>query len=299
MEDVNQTKNQNKVEEDDEEFGKETVGRTFAYSASVLTQIFWMFVTTLLLISDNHHGHQAWWDIAYLVEDVEGQATKPSISPWEATNHATGKLIPCLLLPLLIIIPPIFRRRKYRVFSTLVLCSLGLLLQALHLISSLVWAAEAEIESLKVRVPELLLREVIAAVQAALLGFVLHTTYRAWREGKPANIAVDINQSCLHGAHVCLVVLSAVAVINSSSKFVSGLLPLSLFTMLLLVQLRHYATSHTGFFTRQRAISTINKFVKEFPLTKIEKDLIKKPQTERVIDNMLTKPLYPRNLCPC
>ena len=27
-------------------------------------------------------------------------------------------------------------------------------------------------------------------------------------------------QSCLHGAHVCLVVLSAVAVINSSSKYV-------------------------------------------------------------------------------
>ena len=82
-------------------------------------------------------------------------------------------------------------------------------------------------------------------------------------------------------------------------RYVSNILPLSLFTMLLLVQLRHYATSHIGFFTRQRAISTMNKFVKEFSLTKIEKDLIKKPQTERVIDNMLTKPLYPRNLCPC
>ena len=82
-------------------------------------------------------------------------------------------------------------------------------------------------------------------------------------------------------------------------RFVSGLLPLSLFTMLLLVQLRHYATSHTGFFTRQRAIVAMDKFTAEFPLTKFEKDLIKKPQTARVIDNMLTKPLYPRNLCPC
>ena len=82
-------------------------------------------------------------------------------------------------------------------------------------------------------------------------------------------------------------------------RFVSGLLPLSLFTMLLLVQLRHYATSHTDFFTRQRAIDAMDKFTAEFPLTKFEKDLIKKPQTARVIDNMLTKPLYPRNLCPC
>ena len=102
--------------------------------------------------------------------------------------------MPCLLLPLLIIIPPIFRRRKHRVLTTLVLCSLGLLLQALHLISSLVWAAQAEIESLKMRIPELLLREVIAALLAALLGFVLHTTYCAWKKGKPANIGVDISQ---------------------------------------------------------------------------------------------------------
>ena len=182
-------------EEDEEEFVEETtVGRTFAYSASVLTQILWMVITTLLLISDNHHGDQAWWDIAYLVEDTQEQTNKPRIGPWEATNHATGKLIPCLLLPLLIIIPPIFRRRKYRVLATLVLCSLGLLLQALHLISSLVWAAQAEIGSLKMRVPELLLREVIAALLAALLGFVMHTTYHAWKEREATNIAVDISQ---------------------------------------------------------------------------------------------------------
>ena len=182
-------------EEDEEEFVEETtVGRTFAYSASVLTQILWMVITTLLLISDQHHGDQVWWDIAYLVEDAQEQATKLRIGPWEATNHATGKLIPCLLLPLLIVIPPIFRKRKQRVLATLVLCSLGLLLQALHLISSLVWAAQAEIGSLKMRVPELLLREVIAALLAALLGFVMHTTYHAWKEREATNIAVDISQ---------------------------------------------------------------------------------------------------------
>jgi len=287
----------NKVEEDGvgEEFVRRTtVGRTFAYSASVLMQIFWMIITTLLLISDNHHGSKAWWDIS-----KQEQATKASINVWEATNHAIGKLIPCLLLPLLIIIPPIFRRRKHRVLITLVLCSLGLLLQALHLISSLGWAVQAEEGSLKKGAPELLLREVIATVLAGLLGFVLHTTYCARKKGKPTNIATDFDKNCLHGAHVCLVVLSAVAAIDSSSKFVSGILPLSLFTMLLLVQLRHYATSHTGFFTRHRAIKAMDKFTDEFPLTKFEKDLIRRPQTARVIDNMLTKPLYPRSLCPC
>ena len=186
----------NKVEEEDEEelVKETTVGRTFAYSASVLTQILWMVVTTLLLISDNHHEDKAWWKISYLEENAQEQAAKLGIGSWEATNHATGKLIPCLLLPLLIIVPPIFRRRRYRVLTTLLLCSLGLLLQVLHLLSSLVWAAQAENGSLKVRLPELLLREVIAAVLAALLGFVLHTTYRTWKEGKTTNIAMDIRQ---------------------------------------------------------------------------------------------------------
>ena len=185
----------NKAEEgEDEEFVRETtVGRTFAYSASVLIQIFWMIITTLLLISDNHHGSKAWWDISYLVDEQE-QAIRPSTGVWEATNHATGKLIPCLLLPLLIIIPPIFRRRKHRVLITLVLCSLGLLLQALHLISSLAWALKAENGSLKMRTPELLLKEVIAAVLAALLAFVFRTTLCAWKKGKPTNIAVDVSQ---------------------------------------------------------------------------------------------------------
>ena len=77
------------------------------------------------------------------------------------------------------------------------------------------------------------------------------------------------------------------------------MLPLSLFTMLILVQLCHYATYHTRFYTRSRAIIAINKFRHEFPLTKLERDLMRRPQTERVIDNMLTKPLYPRELCPC
>ena len=197
MGDANPT--DNKAEEDDEEeFVRETtVGRTFAFSASVLVQILLMVICTLLLISDSHHGEGAWWDISSYLEGEEEQAIKESIGwevGWEATNHAAGKLIPCLLLPLLIIVPPIFRRRKYRVLATIVLCSLGLLLQALHLISSLVWAVQAENGSLAMRAPELILREVIAAVLAAILSFILHITYRAWKKRKPTNIAVDISQ---------------------------------------------------------------------------------------------------------
>ena len=278
-------------EENEEKLVQETsrgVARTFAYSANVLAQLFWMAISVMLLVGASHGSRQVWWwDISSVVEPEP-------IGPWERINNATGKLFPSVLLPLLIIFPPIFRRRKYRVITTLVLCSVGLLLQTIHLISTLVWAFQADTASLKMRLAELLLRELIAALLAALLGFVLAMTYRSWKKGKATNIAVDMNQSYIHGASVCLIVLSAMAVINSSSKVVSGILPLSMSTMLILVQLLHYATYHTGFYTRHRAIIAMDKFVDEFSLTKFEKDLIKKPQTERVIDNMLTKPLYPR-----
>jgi len=271
---------------------KTSVGRTFAYAVSVLAQMLWIVITTLLLITDDegHESERAWWD---------SDPNKHSFDFWENMSHDTGKLLPCLLLPLLIIVPPIFSRRKHRVLSTLVLCGLGLLLGGLHLLSTLVWVVQAEQDALKRRAPELLLRELISVVLALLLAFVLHSTYRTWNQGKPANAAVDVNQCRLHGAYVCLVVLSAVGVITSSGKVVAEVLPLSLFTMLLLVQLRHYATSHTPFFTRSRAIVAIDKFTAEFSLTKIERDMIKKPQTARVIDNMLTKPIFSKNLCPC
>ena len=70
----------NKVEEhEDEEFVKETtVGRTFAYSASVLTQIFWMVITTLLFSSNYRRGRKDWWDISDLLGEQE-KATKTSI----------------------------------------------------------------------------------------------------------------------------------------------------------------------------------------------------------------------------
>ena len=235
---------------------KTSVGRTFAYAVSALAQMLWIVITTLLLITDDegHESERAWWD---------SDPNEHSFDFWENMSHDTGKLLPCLLLPLLIIVPPIFSRRKHRALSTLVLCGLGLLLGGLHLLSTLVWLVQAEQDALKRRAPELLLRGLTSVVLALLLAFVLHSTYRTWNQGKPANAAVDVNQviflrglshpsvvyyiqlelvhqtmprlssawfevttinfsgsaQCrLHGAFVCLVVLSAVGVITSSGK---------------------------------------------------------------------------------
>ena len=163
------------------------VGRTFAYAVSVLAQMLWIVITTLLLITDDegHESERAWWD---------SDPNEHSFDFWENMSHDTGKLLPCLLLPLLIIAPPIFSRRKHRALSTMVLCGLGLLLGGLHLLSTLVWLVQAEQDALKRRAPELLLRELASVVLALFFAFVLHSTYRTWNQGKLANAAVDVNQ---------------------------------------------------------------------------------------------------------
>merc|ERR1712013_810992 len=157
---------------------KTSVGRTFAYTVSVLAQMLWIVITTLLLITDDegHESERAWWD---------SDPNKHSFDFWENMSHDTGKLLPCLLLPLLIIVPPIFSRGKHRALSTLVLCGLGLLLGSLHLLATLVWLVQAEQDALKRRAPELFLTELTSVVLTLLLAFVLHSTYRTWNQVPP------------------------------------------------------------------------------------------------------------------
>ena len=149
-------------------------GRTFAYSAGVLSASVLSIITSLLLIPDTHY--------------------EPITTAWETINHLTSKLFPCLLLPLLIVLPPVFQNRNHRALATIVLCILGILLQAVHVMSTVRWVAQAEKDVMMMRAPELVLALVIAVLLAGLLIFVLVITHQTWREGKPANIVVDNRQ---------------------------------------------------------------------------------------------------------
>ena len=149
-------------------------GRTFAYSAGVFSASVLSIITSLLLIPDTHY--------------------EPITTAWETINHLTSKLFPCLLLPLLIVLPPVFQNRNHRALATIVLCILGILLQAVHVMSTVRWVAQAEKDVMMMRAPELVLALVIAVLLAGLLIFVLVITHQTWREGKPANIAVDKRQ---------------------------------------------------------------------------------------------------------
>ena len=86
----------------------------------------------------------------------------------------------------------------------------------------------------------------------------------------------------------------------SSSSVAAGLLPMVLFTLLLVVQLRHYSRSHVGFFTRQRAAEHTRRFISDFPLSPLERTLLREKTVEaRLIHASFTVPVYSCAVCHC
>ena len=139
----------------------------------------------------------------------------------------------------------------------------------------------------------------------------------------PSNCATDATQTKVYVAQVSLVVLAPWILLGgsladcrwpgprltlhpcrggdcatSSSSF-SAMLPISVFMMLLLVQLRHYTVSHVGYFTRRRAVLYMDSFVKDFNISFLDREQRRRRQrAQRLIDNIFTLPLYP-SYSPC
>ena len=68
---------------------KTSVGRTFAYAVSVLAQMLWIVITTLLLITDDegHESERAWWDSIQLLGKYEPRHRKAAALPPSAPPH--------------------------------------------------------------------------------------------------------------------------------------------------------------------------------------------------------------------
>ena len=78
------------------------------------------------------------------------------------------------------------------------------------------------------------------------------------------------------------------------------MLPLFLFTLLLLIQIRHYTVSHINYFTRQRAAVRVQQFIEEYAMSKLEQDIRhEKKLTSRLIEGIFSVNMYSRGLCPC
>ena len=121
------------------------------------------------------------------------------------------------------------------------------------------------------------------------------------------NSAVGSNQGLLHVSHVFLVVgaalLSAMGEGLSTSTFstlYTSMLPPFLFTLLFMVQVMHYTRTHIGWFTQSRAVKKVKLYIRQFPLSELEKELLsEKKLTERLIEGAFTASIYPRPAWSC
>ena len=152
--------------------------RTFAYTASAVVLLVSVFVLVSLLLADLQDLRE---ELAMEMAEVTHVA---SASDWARTNDLVGKTFTCLLLPLLVLLPPVFAGRRVRLAATMVLCAVGLLLLLLHLISAVGWVATSP-DPLP-RLSMLLQRGAVAVLLTLPLALLLATTTGTWRQARPS-----------------------------------------------------------------------------------------------------------------
>ena len=264
--------------------------RTLAYTTTVGLLVFWTVAINIALLKDAASGDSGASD---------------NFLTWADVNQVSRSLVTCLVTPLTITVPPIFRHHTLRLAVCLALNILGLLLLCLHLLSGLVWAAMVPTNLLLNKLVVLVLQQILGLLLAACLVVLAFNQLSSWQLKRGLAITWAVPQTGLHASHLLLVLVSAFlpALANlrhqggASSEF-SFFLPLCFFTQLLVVQLLHYTYNHVGLVTRQRAADRTRQFIDDFALTALEKELVhKKSHTERIIQGVFTAQIFSRKLC--
>ena len=265
--------------------------RTLAYTGSVGFLLVWMVVLA-----------------AYHINHIEEKII--SVGVVGEVNHLLGALATSVLLPLTVVLPPVFHNRKTRLKMSLCLNLVTCLVLMVYLVTGVVWAIMCPICILMINLLVLSTQQLTTIMLLACLTTLSRTTIRKYQGVGVTGIdsAVGTNQSLRHGSQVFLVVgtalLSSVGEgldsdrATSSTEY-SAMLPFFLITLLLVVQVKHYTRSHVGWFTRRRATKRVSRYIKHYPLSELEKDLLcEKKLAEKLIEGAFTANIYPRPSCP-
>ena len=283
----------------DSQVNNEVSYRTVAYTAATLALTVWLVSLNLLLINEAVN------------KNVSGfHKMLPVI------NSFLGKLNTFTVVPLAIILPPVFLRKVLRLRVCLVLYSVGGLLSVLHILSAMVWTTQASTTALLHRLVFVTVQEMFAVI--TLICFSILALVRLNKTEKLGGHCMNVSdQILMHVSQIVLVFVSALLVVDGrgldyceerdacpssvgDSPEFAGVSPMLLLTLLLVVQLRHYTMCHTGYYTRQRAVEHTRQYIQDYSLSPLEKDLLhEKAQTSRIINGIFTVNIYPRGLCPC
>lgn len=264
--------------------------RTLIYTASSILLVVWS-LSLAAYVLDHFHG------VAYEGLVYENMAE---------VNYLLAMLITFIMLPLCVILPPLFLRRRVRLMVSLCLHLVTGFLLTMHMMTGIIWASLCPISVLLTKIMNLTVQLGTSLMLLCCVTIMLKIRIRRYQEKVPTGeySAVGLDQGLHHASLVFLTFGAALLSTsgegisentNTSSIAYPSMLTLFLVTLLLLVQVKHYTRTHVGWFTLSRAKRRVEHYIRLYPLSELERDLVtEKKLTARVIEGAFTASIYDR-----
>ena len=222
-------------------------------------------------------------------------------------SHFLTMFVTFFLLPIVELLPTLFTQTRARMLTYFVLTFLTGVILLCSLVLTVIWAFIRPKHFVLENILNLVCQLHSILIYLGCLISLATLRLRMYRGTLPFDSLRDpisFAQSTEHPSHLFLVVGVAFQIasgegLSSSDLSVSQIfpmmLPLYMFSMLGVVQVRHYTKTHVGWFTERKAKERMNQFTRQYSMTPLEKELAnEKMLTEVVIDAVFTKSVYPQ-----
>ena len=278
---------------------QETVDRSFrtiAFTTSVILLVVW---TTALNFHVVVHVLDATFEAHFRYETL-GEA-----------NYALAMFITFIMIPTSAIIPVVFVKRRTRMIVSITVNVSTSILLIVYNVTGIAWACICPTSLLLKNLINLSVQFVSSAILLYCMVYMSKMRIRRYKEKAVPGVysAVGVDQGLHHASHVFAVfgaaLLSTLGEGMSKNRHTYSLtypsmLPLFLGTLLFVVQMKHYTRTHVGWFNLPRVKKKTNIYLKQYPLTELERELVnEKKLTARIIEGAFTVKIYDRPSWAC
>ena len=278
---------------------QETVNRSFrtiAFTTSVILLIVWMnSLNTYVLVHVFEANQYA--DFGY---ETLGEV-----------NYALAMFVTFIMIPTSAILPAVFVKIKTRMIVSLTVNISTSILLIAYMVTGTVWAFICPTSLLLINLINLSVQLVSSVILLCSMVYMSKMRLRRYRKKAVPGVysAVGVDQGLHHASHVFAVfgaaLLSTLGEGMSKNRHTyslayTSMLPLFLGTLLFVVQVKHYTRTHVGWFNLSMAKKRVNRYLKQYPLTELEKELVnEKKLTAKIIEGAFTVKIYDRPSWAC
>jgi len=277
----------------------ETVDRSFrtiAFTTSVVFLGLWVFSLNTYVLAHvlNENDHEGF-----------GYETLGQV------NYALAMFVTINMIPSSAVLPLVFVRRKTRMIVSLFINMSTSILLIVYMVTAIVWAFICPTNLLLTNLINLAVGFLSSAILLCCMVYMSKMRMRRYKKKAVSGVysAVGLDQGLHHASHVFKVFGAALLStlgegIGSHSHTHSLIYPSFLIvlygTLLFVVQMKHYTRTHVGWFNLARAKKRVDRYLRQYALSELEKELVnEKKMTSRIIEGLFTVKIYGRPPVPC